>query len=292
MDIQTIKNIATRAVSLTVLRAQKHSPTILTAVGIVSGVASTVLACKATLKLEPIVEELEEHLEIVKQTDHVDTRARAMDLGYVYTRKSLEIARLYAPAATLGVVSIVCVVSGQGIMQRRNAALVGAYAALERGFNEYRKRVEEFVGPEKEQELRYAIREEEVHDTKKGVVEKVQTVDPNGISVYARFFDELSPNWAKTPEYNMLFIKAQQNYANDLLKSRGHVFLNDVYDMLGIPRSSAGSVVGWVLSKNGDNFIDFGLYRGNSPAVREFVNGQERSILLDFNVDGVIYDKI
>jgi hypothetical protein len=64
--------------------------------------------------------------------------------------------------------------------------------------------------------------------------------------------------------------------------------------MLGIDRSKAGSVVGWVITKEGtgDNFIDFGVFDGDNPRARDFVNGREGSILLDFNVDGVIYDKI
>ena len=114
--------------------------------------------------------------------------------------------------------------------------------------------------------------------------------DPNGLSVYARFFDEGCEQWSKNPEYNLMFLRSQQNYYNDMLKSRGHVFLNEVYDALGIPRTQAGAVVGWMISDNGDNFIDFGVFDGDRPRARDFVNGYERSILLDFNVDGVIYD--
>jgi hypothetical protein len=121
----------------------------------------------------------------------------------------------------------------------------------------------------------------------------IEVTDPNGVSQYARFFDESCVQWSKTPEYNLTFLNCQQNYANDLLHSRGHVFLNEVYDMLGIPRSQAGAVVGWVLGKDNDvGYIDFGIYDGNRMRARDFVNGYERSILLDFNVDGVIYDLI
>jgi hypothetical protein len=121
--------------------------------------------------------------------------------------------------------------------------------------------------------------------------EEVRTVDPNGVSVNARFFDETCPQWSKTAEYNLAFLKCQQNYANDLLHSRGHIFLNEVYDMLGIPRSQAGSVVGWVKG-NGDDYIDFGIFDVTDGRKRDFVNGYERNILLDFNVDGIIYNLI
>ena len=119
----------------------------------------------------------------------------------------------------------------------------------------------------------------------------IETVDKDGISQYARFFDESCINWSKTPEYNLMFLNGQQNFANDLLNARGHVFLNEVYDMLGIPRSQAGAVVGWVKGV-GDDYIDFGIFEGKTAAARAFVNGAERNILIDFNVDGVIYDLI
>ena len=91
-----------------------------------------------------------------------------------------------------------------------------------------------------------------------------------------------------------MFLRKQQEWANELLKSRGHVFLNEVYDMLGIPRTKSGQIVGWVYNSNdeySDNYIDFGVYDGGARS-RAFVNGYEKAILLDFNVDGVIYDLI
>lgn len=303
MDLQSVRNIgtikkvanvATRVAGRGVLKVRKHSPIILTATGIAGSITATVLACKATLKLEDEIDKIERRVSIVKNTPAVDSKVVKMELSYVYTRAALDIGKLYAPAVSIGVVSIGCLIGAQGIMQRRNAALVAAYAALEKGFNEYRKRVEDAVGEDRERELRYGLAQEEVHDTKAGTVEKkLKVVDPNGVSIYARFFDEgASTWWSKTPEYNLLFLKSQQAWANDLLQSRGHVFLNEVYDMLGLERSQAGSIVGWVLNKEGDNFVDFGIYRGNSDVVRNFVNGYEPSILLDFNVDGVIFDKI
>lgn len=295
MNIEAVKNVVTRFGNRGLLVGKKHGPAILTGAGLVGGVVTTVLASKATLRLEPIVDELKEHAEIVKerhQTGVTDDSAHRKEIAYIYTRKSLDIAKLYAPAASVGVLSAACIISAQGIMQRRNAALTAAYIAVEKGFSEYRKRVEEALGEDKELELRYGMKDEETHDTEKGEVIIKKMPDPNAISPYARFFDEGNINWTRQAEYNLLFIKGQQNYANDLLRTRGHVFLNDVYDMLGIERSSAGQVVGWVLSKDGDNFVDFGIYRGDREKAREFVNGQERSILLDFNVDGVVYDKI
>ena len=112
------------------------------------------------------------------------------------------------------------------------------------------------------------------------------------VSQYARFFDEGCTGWDKNPEYNLYFLKQQQTYANDLLKNRGHLFLNDVYDMIGIPRTKEGQIVGWVYKEDnpiGDNYVDFGIFAEHN---RKAVNGFEKSILLDFNVDGSIIEHI
>lgn len=126
-------------------------------------------------------------------------------------------------------------------------------------------------------------------------VEVEQTEEKNEdqtYSEYARFFDEASPCWTKDAEQNLIFLKQQQQYANDKLKQQGYLFLNEVYEMLGIPRTKAGQVVGWIFEENnplGDNVIDFGLYNlGN----QKFVNGYERSVLIDPNVDGNILDRM
>ena len=148
---------------------------------------------------------------------------------------------------------------------------------------------EEDKDEEEKEEKKETKKKKVKKETKEKKVKKEFTVaDPNGVSIYAKFFDETSTQWTKTPEYNLIFLKGQQQYLNDVLHSRGHVFLNEVYDVLGLDRSKAGAVVGWVLGE-GDDYIDFNLYNKDNA---NFVNGDEGSVLLDFNVDGVIYDLI
>lgn len=298
-NLNTLKTSGANLLGRSGLIIKKYSPEILTTVGIAGMVGTTILASRATLKLHPVVEEIREEKanadyaaeQQILETGTYDKKEHTKAVARVYVHGAVEVSKIYGPAITLGLGSIACIIAAHGIMQRRTVAIAAAYKALETSFVEYRKRVIEVLGEKKEEDLRLGREVKEITD-ENGKTKKVTTLNPVGISPYARFFDELSDNWSKTPEYNLLFLKAQQNYANDLLHARGHVFLNEVYDMLGVPRSQAGQVVGWVISKDGDNFIDFGMYDHASENAHAFVNGYEKSILLDFNVDGVIYDQI
>lgn len=286
---------------------KKHSPEILAGVGVVGVVASTVLACKATMKVSDILDDAKEQIDKVNNVKNDPKFAEVYspedakkDLSIVYVQKGVEIVKVYLPAFALGTVSIGCLLSSNNILRKRNAALGAAYATLDKSYKTYRNRVVERFGEEVEKEIRYNIKAEEIEHTTidedgNEVVtkEEVKTMDPNLYSDYARFFDESNVNWNRNPEYNLMFLKSQQQYANDLLKSRGRLFLNEVYDMLGMERSKAGQVVGWVydpINPIGDNFVDFGIYDMTKERVRAFVNGYEPNILLDFNVDGNVWD--
>ena len=163
--------------------------------------------------------------------------------------------------------------------------MAAAYAGIDKSFKEYRNRVVERFGKELDKELRYNIKATEVEEItldEKGneVIEKktINVADPNTYSDYARFFDDGCAGWSKSPEDNLTFLKAQQAFANQKLQCEGHLFLNDVYRMLGIPTTKAGQIVGWIYDEKnpiGDNFVDFGLYDINRPVVRDFVNGYD-----------------
>lgn len=296
MDLQKVRNAVTSKVGRQILTAKKHSPTIMFAGGVVGVIGTTVLACRATLKLEEVVDEGARLEELARTLEHKNYSQEdsQQDLIKIKVQTAVNIAKLYAPAAAVGIVSVAALTGSHVVLSKRNAAVMAAYSALDKGFNEYRARVREELGEEKDREFRHGVetREETVEGKDGPKTVKKRVIAPDVPSVYARFFDEGSSSWSRQPEYNQLFLNCQQNYANDLLRSRGHVFLNEVYDMLGIERTKAGAVVGWILNGEGDNFIDFGIYDGKNERTRAFVNGDERSILLDFNVDGVIYDMI
>lgn len=301
MDISNIKSILSLKLGRASVKAAEKAPTALVIVGAIGVIATAVLASKATLKVEPIVDELSVDLEGVKdlRKDRSEEAYSAneynKDRAVIIGQGALKIAKLYIPTAVVGVMTLSAVLGGHTILARRNAALVAAYKAIDSAYSRYRKTVQEQLGEEGEREV-YRKSVSDQTSEERDLNEKIRKDETRkesipGYSQYARFFDETCSQWSKTPEYNLTYLVTQQNYANNKLQSRGHIFLNEVYDMIGIPRTQAGAVVGWVLSDKGDNFVDFGVYRGDESA-RDFVNGYERSILLDFNVDGVIYDLI
>jgi hypothetical protein len=301
---------ATRKLHKVALKMKKNSPEILVVSGIVGVVTSTVMACKATTKIDEVLTESRAHVNATKKyveetgfSEKYTETDYKKDLTIMYTQRGVALAKLYAPAVILGTASITAILAGHNIICKRNAALAAAYATVDRSFKEYRGRVVERFGEELDKELKYNIRTKEIEEIKvnekTGKEEIVKTTekvaDPNTYSDYARIFDDGCIGWTKDPEYNLMFLKDQQRYADDMLKTKGCLFLNEVYDMLGFQRTSAGAQVGWIYDEKnptGDNFVDFGIYDLLNEKTRDFVNGYERSILLDFNVDGVIYDKI
>ena len=305
MKINNLVNSATRTFNRAGLKLKKHSPEIMVTAGVIGVVASAVMACKATTKASSIVDEMKEEMDkIHKAADMVDEEIYSeedlkKDTSIVYIQTGVKFAKLYGPSIALGALSITSILVGHNILRKRNLALAAAYTAIDTSFKAYGGRVVERFGKELDKELRYNIKAKEVEETvidektgKEKVVKKtIDVVDPNEYSDYARFFDDGCNGWSKDPEFNLMFLKQQQSYANDLLKSRGHLFLNEVYDLLGIQRTKAGNIVGWIYDEKnpvGDNFVDFGIYDINRPKNRDFVNGYERTIILDFNVDGDI----
>ena len=307
MNKTDIKNTVIKTFHRVSFKIKKHSPEILLVTGIAGVVTSAVMACKATTKVSEILDEAKETIDIVhegikkgsiKGIEYTEETGKKT-LAITYIQTGVKLAKLYGPSVLLGGTSIGCILASNNIIRKRNVALSAAYTAIDQSFKGYRSRVIERFGENLDRELRYNIKTEEVKETvvdeetgkKKTVKTTVSVIDPNTYSDYAKFFDEYCAGWTKDPEYNLMFLKQQQNYANELLRSRGHLFLNEVYDMLGIDRTKAGQIVGWVYDEEhpvGDNFVDFGIYVLDNEKARDFVNGRERSILLDFNVDGDI----
>lgn len=291
----------TRVINRAGFQLKKHSPEILVLAGVVGAVTSAVMACKATTKLNETLSDSKNKIEDFHESEEKYTEEEGKKtLTLIYSKAVLDIAKLYGPSIVLGGLSITAILTSSNILRKRNIALAAAYTAVDKGFKEYRGRVIDRFGEELDRELKYNIKAKEVEETivkEDGTetIEKkvVEFVDPNSYSPYSKFYDPSCAGWTKDPEANLLFLRMQQDAATKRLKRQGWLLLNDVYDMLGIDRTKEGMVTGWVFDEKhpvGDNFVDFGIYDTNRPANRAFVNGYENVILLDFNVDGNVYD--
>ena len=258
-----------------VLLARKHSPTILFGVGIASMVGSTVLACRATLKLEDVLDRMEDdkadaHLakakvdsgELPEDVTYTEDEM-GRDLMLISVRGVVSITKLYAPAIIVGGVGVVCLTRSHQILMERNAAITAAYVLLDRAFKNYRERVIDRYGEETDRDLRYDYEQVEVIDEKTGKISQQYQIAEGEQGLYSRWFDRENPNWTDPPntEYNWIWLRNQQNWANDRLRARGHLILNEVYHMIGLSDTSAGAVVGWIYDRDnpiGDNVVDFG----------------------------------
>lgn len=289
-----VKQVATRGLATATFRLKKYAPEILTTVGVVGVIAAGVLASRATLKLEPVVDKIKADVDLVNEIhpEPEEKRERVKALTQVYTTAAIDLTKLYGPSVTLAAGSVACIFGAHGIMKKRNAIALSALKIANDTFTKYRDRVKEELGEDQERDIFSGIRETEVEDEKTGKPKVVATREANGVSQYAKFFDENNKQWKNFEDVNLLFLRNQERFANERLYAQGFLFLNDVYTALGFEPTTAGQLVGWKLNNDGDDRVDFGLYDISNAKAREFVNGDEKAFLLDFNVDGLIYDKI
>lgn len=304
----SIATVIKTGVSRGCLIVRKFAPEILTGAGVGLEVFAVVSAAKGTKKAQPV---LDRHKEVMKNLNENTVGQTVIDengenaikpvnlkkeKSKVYFDTTKQLARIYMPAIASTAASVACFGASLGIMRGRTAALTTAATLAQSNLQKYRERVAAKVGTEEEKNIFYGTKEETDEQGEKKIVVQKEFYDggEKDYSQYARFFDCGNENWSDIPEYNLMFLKKCQNWANDKLNAQGHLFLNEVYDYLGIKRSKAGALVGWLKTKDGStsNFVDFGLFDGNSTPARMFVNGEEPVFLLDFNVDGVIYDLI
>lgn len=289
----------------TVMKLKKHSPEILVVAGVVGAVASAVIACKATTKVGKITEEAKDMIDSIHESEKNGITPAGKtytkedcqkDLAITYVQTGIKYAKLYAPAVILGSLSITSILASNNILRKRNVALGAAYAAIDKSFKEYRGRVIERFGEQVDHELKYNIKAKKFEEIEtdpetgkqKKVKKTVMVTDPNLQSDYAVYFDNKSRNYETNMDYNRMFLKVQQQFANDKLQARGHIFLNEVLDDLDLPRSPAGQIVGW--TKDGpDGYVNFRILE----VERETEDGRhEPALLLDFNVEGDIWSQM
>ena len=292
---------------------KKHSPEILVVTGVVGIIASTVMACKATTKVSDIVDDAKETIDTIHDSvgkglhtsdgEEYTQEVANKDLVIVYAQTGWKLAKLYGPSMALGVASIGCMIGSNHILRKRNIALAAAFKAVDTSFKEYRDRVIDRFGKEMDRELRFGIKAKEIEEkvvdengNETTVTKTVEVADPNvAHSIYSIVWCEGNTGWTRNAELNKVFLIQTQNAANDKLRLNGILTLNEVYDMLGVQRTAYGQIAGWVYTEDdsiGDGYVDFGIFNTNDPKACDFVNGYEKSIILDFNCIGNILEYI
>lgn len=308
MNKTEIMNGLTRSLGKVKFTLKKHSPEILVVSGIVGTVASTVMACKATTKLDTILDSTKETIDIIHEgmeNGEVEgvpysKEDGSKDLTITYVQTGIKVAKLYAPAVAVGTLSIASILAGHNMLRKRNVALAAAYSVVDKSFKDYRGRVVDRFGEDLDRELRYNIKSKEVEETvidekgkEKKVKKTVNVVNPDEIkNEFSQFFCEGNPNWSKDAEFNKMFILRQMDFANERLEAQGFLFLNDVYAMLGMDKTRAGASFGWIYDKDVIKQIDFNIFDAHDEAKHRFVNGWERNVLVDFLGVEPILDKV
>lgn len=322
MKKEEIMTKATQMLSKTAFKLKKASPTIMVVGAAIGGVTATVLACKATLKAQYVLAEHKANVEKIHKTkDKVDAGEIQLpegetctkedltkDITTTYIKTGMELAKLYAPAVGLGVASLGCMFGSHHIMTKRNATLTAAYIALEQTFNSYKNRVTDRFGERVQHELEQNIKAVEV-ETKKvdengveEVIKEYKDIAEQADDTCSLIFDETVDTWQRDADLNRNYLLLMESAANKRLRTQGHLFLNEVLSMIGTHggqslRTPTGQIVGWIYDPNDTslhNHVDFGItnYVPNNEALNSFIRGEERSVKLNFNCDGIIIDKI
>lgn len=306
--VKKVTTSVTNATGRTMLKAQKNAPELLMGLGVIGFVGTVILACKATLKADEVIQRHQDRMDRIHEAEEAainddeidyDPEVAKQDKAISCVKMAGDFAKLYAPSVAVGGLSLACILYSEKILKNRYLTAVSAFNAITAAYETYRSRVRAEMGDEFDRHIltgsTYTTVEKEVIDEKgkkKKVEEKVEVIDPNETKgEYVRWFDEKNKEWDQNVEYSLMFLRAQQKIATDILNSRGHIFLNEVFDMLGFEHSQVGAMVGWVKGL-GDDFVDFGLYDPNNESAKRFINGYSNSVMLEFNVDGIIWDKI
>lgn len=287
-----------RAVATGAGKVRKQSPNILMVAGVGGIVGGVIMACKRTMTVNEITQPRLDEIKKLRERKEKDPESFApkeyeQNIVAQHVALGIEVAKHYAVPALMIGLGIASIVGSNYILKNRLSAALVAYETIDKAFSEYRDRVREKLGEEEEYALRHDL------DMK---IDKVDEVDRTvyqsrggaNLSGYAKWFDESSTKYHNDPTLNRAFLVGVQQYYNEMLNIKGYVFLNDVYDALGLPKTRAGQIVGWMSEARGgaDGYIDFGLYDHSNEANVMFVNGVEKQALLDFNVDGPILNRL
>lgn len=303
MNIQAITKYTQPMVNLAkkaAFKVYKISPELMLAGGIIMGAVAIVSACNASRNLDDVLDNAKSELDALDEIVEFEGSTKKREALKIYTNTGVSLMKMYTPAMLFAIGSTGLILGSHGILRKRYAGVVATVNALNEAYTDYRKRVAELIGEDAEKIL--AMGGENTKNIKTTDENgEIQTLKDKNIviknaskSPYEFDFNCFTApeTWSDNPNYIMCFMKAQQNFANDLLRNQGHVFLNEVLDMLGLERTPEGAVTGWIKGSPGDGYIDFGMTESYFPDFQTDTDLCKKNIHLNFNVDGLIFDMI
>ena len=203
----------------------KHSPEILTGIGIAGMITTTVLAVKATPKAIDIIREAEyEAKEVLSKTE-----------------KFKMCWKFYIPSAVTCVASVSCLIGASSVNVRRNAALATAYSLSETALREYKEQVIETFGEKKEQIVKDKVAKEKIEKDPVSKNEVIITEKGNTLC-----YDSISGRYFIS---DIERIRKAANELNRRILLEMYVSLNEFYDELDLDHTKVGDDLGWTLDK-------------------------------------------
>lgn len=296
----SLKTVALRVTRMVVA----HAPEILMGVGTIGVAAGTIVVAKQATKLEDELSEIKDaQYDLKDQKDTMDAKEYKKALLAIKVAAAKKVAKIFAPGAVLVIAGVVCFFSAFGFVKKENGILAASVAAANKAFEEYRARVVEDQGADKDKEYLYGLKKEKIEvettdengNTKKEKVEAL-VVDPekSNISRYAiRFTPEFSGEAYPDVNNNLMILKSCERTWNAVLPSRKKVYLNEIYQELGIDETWESRMVGW--DYDADNFGDGKIRFDITEVIVRDDNdplGYHKELIVDFNVDGDIVHKL
>lgn len=279
----------------------KHKkPEICMAAGVIFGAAAVVTACIQTRKgLDKVVSDHKVRIEKARSLDDDDPK-KGREILFAYGKTTVAGARLLAGPLALFTFSMVSFFSAHNEMKLRNAGLAATAAGLRKTLKDYRGRVADNIGEDAEEKLYFGTKSGEISESTvdEDGNETFETVLADDIvddverSDFVKYLVKGNDKWDRSPDMVRFTLECQQNLANDILKNKGEITLNEVYDLLGFEHTEAGMVYGWIYDKYnpfGDNKVEFRVKKVHVPNENDPAKGYSIGYAIDFNVDGNIY---
>lgn len=309
------KENVTRFFGNAVFALKQHSPEILLVAGIGGAIVGTVMACRATLKVNDILDDAKQEIDEIHNREIVyvdDTNVTAVstntqqELTKAYVKTGWRLVKLYAGPVILMTASLASIVGSTDIYKQRSLNAASAFMAISESMKDMEKRIEEKYGPEEARALKYGIEEktvqEEITDENGEIktVEKVEKTINSKYNPYVRIFKEGCKGWDSDPDMTLSYLKCTRETFSKLLRAHGHIMLNDVLAELGFPTTREGQSLGWYFDpknpkyqgKRVEELISFGIENVGDGGESNFASGKCPFLILEFDCDGDIVDKV